>query len=380
MPNAGRPRNIDGRSLYLCSPDYVASYSRRFIQAGAQVVGGCCGMTPEHIRAIRRAIRSLRPAGHVTIQVPPPPPAPAPEVGRAEKSALAAALAAGRFVACVEVVPPRGSDVSRVIEGARMLRREGVHAVVIPERPSASARMSPQAFAQLLRAETNLETVIEYGCRDRNLTGMQSDLLGAWVLGVRNLLLITGDPYTSDIFDPGNGVFEVDSIGLTNMVHRLNRGIDIGGNLIGPPTAFHVGVRLDPGASEIEREVHRLEWKMDAGAEYAVTQPLFDAGLLERFLEKTPSVRIPIIASVVPLASWPDAEFLINELRVVIPEPFQERMRRAEGEGRSAAEGVAIAREVLGNLKGMVAGALVSAPRRRYETALEVFDGLVERH
>ena len=374
MPNAGRPRNIDGRSLYLCSPDYFASYARRFIKAGAQIVGGCCGTTPDHIRAIRRAIRALRPAEHTVVHPPLEPAAPAVSVRRAEKSALAAALAGGKFVACAEVPPPAGSDAAAILEGARALRRQGLDAVVIPERPSASARMTPQAFAQLLRSEAGLETVVEYGCRDRNLTGMQADLLGAWVLGLRNLLVVTGDPFTTDLFDPGEGVFDVDSIGLANMVRRLNQGIDIGGNPIGPPTAFHVGVRLDPCAADREREIRRLEWKLEAGVDYAVTQPLFDVAALERFVADVP-VPIPIVASIVPLESLQDAEFLINELRVVIPEAYQDRMRRAEEEGRGPAEGLAIAREVLGRLKGLAQGALVSAPRRPCEAALDVFDG-----
>ena len=382
MPNAGRPRNIDGRNLYLCSPEYVASYARRFIQAGARVVGGCCGTTPDHIRAIRRAIRTMQPAVRRTvITVPSPGPGRAvEEVRRADKSGLARALVAGRFVVCVEVLPPKGCDASEVLEGVRYVSEQEVDAILIPERPSASARMTPQALAQLLMKQVGIESIVEYGCRERNLPGMQSDLLGAWVLGIRNLLLITGDPAPAGQYPGANGVFEVDAIGLTNMVHRLNRAIDIGGNAIGAPTAFHIGVRAKPGASDLDREISRFEWKVDAGAEYAVTQPVFDVRLLEQFSRRIAHVRVPLIASIVPLASFRDAEFLNNEIPgVVVPEGVLERMRRAESEGHPQQEGIAIARELLGSLRGLVEGALVSVPHGRYASAIEVLDGLVER-
>ena len=380
MPNAGRPRNIDGRTLYLCSPEYMAAYARRLMQAGARVIGGCCGTTPEHIRAMRRALRTARLSARPAV-VPVPareaPPVKAP-AGLANKSDLARSLASGRFVVGVEVLPPRGCDASSTVGAVRYLKDQGIEAILISERPGAAARMTPQALAQVLTRELGVEPVVEYGCRYRNLQGMQTDLLGAWVLGVRNLLLVTGEPLSVGEYAERSGVFEVDAIGLANMVHRLNRGVDIGGNPIGEPTVFHVGVRASPGAADLDREVNRFEWKVDAGAEFAVSQPIFDIGRLESFLKRISHVRVPLIASIVPLGSSREAEFLHNEVPgVFVPSGIMERMRTAESEGRAEKEGVAIARELTHSLRGLVEGAIVEAPEGRYEAAASVVKGLV---
>ncbi len=341
QPNAGKPRIVENRNFYLCSPEYMGSYAGRLIGAGARIVGGCCGTTPEHLKQIRRAVRALSPRRIVAVPGAAPPVSREAEVSPlpvASRSRFGAALAEGRFVVSVEMLPPRGHDLEKNIEGARLLREAGADAVNIPDGPRASARMSPMAMAVRIEREVGIETLIHYCCRDRNLLGMQSDLLGAHALGLRNLLVITGDPPKLGDYPDATAVFDVDSIGLTNMVHRLNVGMDVGGNPIGDPTSFLVGVGLNPGAVDLGREISRFEWKVDAGADFVVTQPVFDVEELLRFLERIRHVRIPLLAGVWPLASYRNAEFMNNEVPGVhVPEPILERMRRADtrGEGES---------------------------------------------
>ncbi len=379
QPNAGKPRVVDDRNLYLCSPEYMATYAARFIRAGARIVGGCCGTTPDHLKAIRRAVRAVSPPTRrvaVTSATTEPVREQAPRP-LGERSRLAAVVAAGRFAVSVEMLPPRGHDLSKNLAGARMLHDAGVHAVNIPDGPRASARMSPLAMAVRLERETGIETLIHYCCRDRNLLGMQSDLLGAHALGLRNLLVITGDPPKLGDYPDATAVFDVDSIGLTNMVRRLNHGIDVGGNAIGEPTSFFCGVGLNPGATDPAREVARFEWKVDAGAEFAVTQPVFDVEALLAFLERIRHVRIPVLAGVWPFASFRNAEFMNHEVPGVhVPPRVLERMRRAETKEAARQEGIAIARETLHALLPHVQGVQVSAPFGRYATAIEVAEGI----
>jgi methionine synthase / methylenetetrahydrofolate reductase(NADPH) len=376
QPNAGKPRVVDGRNIYLCSPEYMAVFARRFIQAGARIVGGCCGTSPEHLRAIRRAVRAMAPKSRPMVVVPAleeTVPQERDAVPLAQRSRLAAGLARGQFVVSVEMLPPRGHDLSKNLEGARMLKAAGMDAINIPDGPRASARMSPMAMAVMLERETGIETLIHYCCRDRNLLGMQSDLLGAHVLGLRNLLIVTGDPPKLGDYPDATAVFDVDSIGLTNMARRLNRGIDVGGNPVGEPTAFHIGVGVNPGATDLAREISRFEWKVDAGAEFAVTQPVFDVEQLLEFLQKIAHVRIPILSGVWPLASFRNAEFMNNEVPGVhVPAPVLERMRRASTKEAARREGIAIAQETLAALLPQVQGAQISAPFGRYATAVEV--------
>lgn len=381
QPNAGTPRSIDGRNIYLCSPEYMASYARRFIQAGARVVGGCCGTTPEHIRAIRKAVRSVSPSprARAVVSRPVEKPVGVEPLPGVEKSELARKLAEGRFVVCVEMLPPKGCDADALVTASKYLRDQGIDAINIPDGPRASARMTPQALACLIQAKVEIEAVIHYTCRDRNLLGMQSDLLGAYAIGIRNLIVITGDPPRVGDYPDATAVFDVDAVGLTNMVSRLNRGLDIGGNAIGKPTGFLTGVAVNPGAPDIDKEVRRFEWKVDAGAEFAVTQPVFDPALLDEFLERIAHVRIPILASIWPLASYRNAEFLNNEVPgVVVPRPVLDRMKGAETKESSRAEGIAIAREILERIRGRVEGVQISAPFGRYETAVEVIGGLAQ--
>jgi len=367
QPNAGRPRDIEGRNIYLCSPEYMASYARRFIQRGVRLVGGCCGTTPEHIRQIRLAVNAQGPgATRVTVAGASAPLATEPEtprVPRKDKSALARALAEGRPVVTVELEPPKGVDATEVLAEARRLAGLGVDAIIVSEGAKGSARMSALSLAILLKQETSLEPVLQYTCRDRYLLGMQSDLLGAHATGIRNLLLVTGDPRKRGDYSDATLVFDVDSIGLANAVARLNRGRDVGGQAIGRPTAFHVGVVGNPTAPRIDDEVKRFEYKAEAGAEFAVTVPVFDLDALDAFLERTAHLRLPIIAAVRPFDSLLHAEFLANEVpNLRVPEVLLVRMRAADLEGRAAEEGLAIAVEIADAVRGRVQGLQVSGP------------------
>jgi homocysteine S-methyltransferase len=382
QPNAGKPRDVEGRNIYLCSPEYMASYARRFMLHNVRVVGGCCGTTPEHIRQIKAAVRGAMPATQIDTDsprtvVPPMPAIVAPPVPREQKSHLARTLARGAFVLGVELLPPRGFESEPAIQRARELKRYGVDVVNIPDGLRSGARLSALALALLVEQQAGIETVLHYACRDRNLLGIQSDLLGAHAIGLRNLLLITGDPGRVGDYPDATAVFDVDSIGLTNLVTRLNRGGDIGGQPIGAPTAFHIGVSVNPAASNLDEELRRFEYKVEAGAEFVVTRPVFDLGGFERFLKRIESARLPLIAGVFPFDSIRNAEFIANEVPGVrVPDPLMERMRRADGHDAAAAEGIAIAREIAAGLKHAVQGIQVSTQTGNIEAALAVLDGL----
>ncbi len=380
QPNAGRPREIEGRHIYLCSPEYMASYARRFINGGVRLVGGCCGTTPEHIRHIKMAVRLLAPGEPAAprfargAETRPAVPAVEP-IARPEKSRMANGLARGEFVVSVELVPPRGFRAEKLVDQARQLRIHGVDLVNIPDGPRAGARMSALSAAVLVQQQAGLETILHYACRDRNLLGMQSDLLGAHSMGVRNLLLITGDPPQVGDYPDATGVFDVDSIGLTNVVARLNRGFDIGGQSIGLPTAFHIGVAANPGALDPDEELRRLTYKVEAGAEFVITQPVFDAAELIRFLGRIESLRVPVIAGITPLDSLRHAEFMANEVPGVrVPDPIIERMRLADERGEAAAEGLAIAREVTREIRHLVQGLQISTTSGAMEAVRGVID------
>jgi methionine synthase I (cobalamin-dependent)/5,10-methylenetetrahydrofolate reductase len=380
MPNAGMPRQVDGRNLYLCSPDYMAEYAKRFIMTGARIVGGCCGTTPAHIKAMRSAIKALQPPKRaIQVSVRLSEAQGAPKIPIREKSAFGKKLDDRVFVTSVEVVPPRGHDPSPAIEAVRMLEKHGVDGINIPDGPRASARMSPMALASILTASTKMDIILHYTCRDRNLLGMQSDFLGLQAQHIKNILIITGDPPKLGDYPDATAVFDVDSIGLTGFVSCLNRGIDIGGKKMGKPTSFLLGVGVNPGAIDLEREIKRFERKVEAGAEFTITQPVFDIRLLEQFLERTGSCGIPILAGIWPLWSLRNAEFMHNEVPgTSIPAEIMERMRRAQDRSPESArqEGVEIAREILGGIKGMVQGVQISPPLGKYELALEVLEVL----
>jgi methionine synthase / methylenetetrahydrofolate reductase(NADPH) len=383
QPNAGMPRAVEGRNIYLCSPEYMGSYARKFLAAGVQLVGGCCGTTPEHIRAMKSALRmGEAKGGGFQVASPPKSDAIVSSPPLVERSRVGAKIAAGEFVTMVEIVPPKGTNVVREMEGARFLKSVGVDAVNIPDSPRASARMSNQALAILIQQQVGIEAVLHYTCRDRNVLSMQSDLLGASAIGIRNLICITGDPPKLGNYPDATAVFDVDAIGLVNLVHNLNNGLDLGGNPIGTATGFVIGVGANPGVPNLAEEIRRFEYKVEAGAEFAVTQPVFDVGLLEQFLHRIEHCRIPVIAGIWPLVSVRNAEFMKNELRVSVPDAIVERMAAASSHGADAAraEGVAIAREMLLAIRDMVQGAQVSAPLSRYPAALDVIEALGSSH
>jgi methionine synthase I (cobalamin-dependent)/5,10-methylenetetrahydrofolate reductase len=387
QPNAGQPRDVEGRNIYLCSPDYMASYARRFIMHNVRVVGGCCGTTPEHIRQIKAAVRSLAPAvvrgederaggrgvttpaERLRIEAPP--------VARDRKSRLANALARGAFAVAVELIPPRGYQTEQVLERARRLKIAGVDVVSIPDGQRAGARISALSLAVLIEQQASIETLLYYACRDRNLLGIQSDLLGAHAMGVRNLMLVTGDPGRVGDYPDATAVFDVDSIGLTNVVSRLNHGCDVGGQAIGAPTAFHIGVSVNPAASNLDQELRRFEYKVEAGAEFVVTRPVFDVRAFDHFARRIESARLPVVAGVFPFESARNAEFMANEVPGVrVPDALLDRMRRADGQDGAVQEGIVIAREIAAELRGRVQGVQVSTQSGDIDAALAVIDGL----
>ncbi|HWR37115.1 MAG TPA: bifunctional homocysteine S-methyltransferase/methylenetetrahydrofolate reductase [Clostridia bacterium] len=376
QPNAGMPRSVEGRNIYLCSPEYMASYARRYIAAGVRLVGGCCGTTPEHIRAMKSALRvgeartsSFRVSTETTAHALEPVPI-------ATRSLLGRRLAEREFIAMVEVVPPRGTDAQREIEAAIYLKSVGVDSINIPDSPRASARMSNQALCTLVQQRVGIETVLHYTCRDRNVLSIQSDLLGASAIGIRNLICITGDPPKLGNYPDATAVFDVDSIGLVNIVRNLNKGLDIGGNPIGTATSFVLGVGANPGSPNIDEEIRRFEFKVQAGAEFAVTQPVFDVSLLESFLRRIEHCRIPVLAGIWPLTSVRNAEFMKNELRVSVPDSIIERMACATSAEAAREEGVTIAREMLMQVRQSVQGVQISAPLGRYAAAVDVLEVL----
>ncbi len=277
----------------------------------------------------------------------------------------------------IEVVPPRGSDPIKEMNAARYLKSVGVDAVNIPDSPRASARMSNQALCTLIQHSVDIETVLHYTCRDRNVLSIQSDLLGACAIGIHNLICITGDPPKLGNYPDATAVFDVDSIGLVNIVHNLNSGVDIGGNPIGTATAFVIGVGANPGSPDLDEEIRRFEYKVQAGAEYAVTQPVFDVELLEEFLRRIEHCRVPVLAGIWPLTSVRNAEFMKNELRVSVPDAIIERMAKAStSPDHARAEGVHIAREMLARVRPLVQGVQVSAPLGKYSAAVDVLEVL----
>ncbi len=390
MPNAGIPERVEGRNIYLSSPEYMAQYASRLLRAGAKIVGGCCGTTPEHIKLIVSETRSFQPrqramerdaapaaavntngtASAIAVETPRAKgmePVPAPK-----KSRLGAKLAEGKFVTFVEILPPRGTDASKEIAGARLCAAHGIDCINVPDGPRASARLSAQVACQMIQEQAGIEAVNHFCCRDRNILGIQSELLGSHAAGVRNLICITGDPPRMGVYPDATAVFDVDSIGLVNIVRNLNCGLDIGGTPMGSQTALLIGVGANPGALNLDEEIRRFEWKVRAGAEYVVTQPVFDLNLLERFIKRVEGTKIPVICGIWPLTSYRNAEFMVNELRVPVPEEYMDRMRRADS-GESAREaGVAIAREMVAQVRPMVQGIQLSAPFGRYQMALDV--------
>ncbi len=377
QPNAGIPRNVDGRNIYLCTPEYMAEYSRRFISIGVEIVGGCCGTTPEHIKEMRKAVRSMRPAKTIREKIIISDTEKKIEpVHLKERSNWGRKLHNKEFVTTVELLPPKGIDTNKIIESAKILKEKGIDAVNIPDGPRASCRMSALATAVIIRRDVGIEVVLHYTCRDRNLLGIQSDLLGAAALDIRNLLLITGDPPKMGTYADATAVFDIDSVGLCNLVNSLNHGYDLGKNFIGESIDTCFGVGVNPGAVDIEYELKHFWWKVDAGAEFAITQPVFDVDILFRFLDRIKDFPpIPIIAGVWPLVSYRNAEFMNNEVPgAKVPESIMERMKNCKTKEEGRDEGIKIAKETFNKLKGAVSGVQLSAPFGNVNYALKIID------
>jgi homocysteine S-methyltransferase len=387
QPNAGLPRDVQGRQFYMCSPEYMSKFAKRFIQTGAKFIGGCCGTTPSHIKLITDSVRAASPRAQrtafsagATVTVDSTP-SDIHVVPPEERSAWGRKIARGEFVTSVEVLPPKGVDAKKTLDSIRLLKEAGVDGVNIPDGARAQSRMSALATAVLVEQQIGIESVLHYCCRDRNLLGMMSDLLGAAALGLRNILVITGDPPKLGPYPDATAVFDIDSIGLTNMVNKLNHGLDLGNNPIGEPTAFCIGVGVNPGAINLDEEIKRFEWKVEAGAQYAITQPVFDTDQLRDFLKRIEHVRIPVIAGIWPLVSYRNAEFLHNEVPGVRVTPsIMDRMREASNISKEAGreEGLKIARESLMEVRDEIQGVQVSAPFGNVKYALEVFQALPE--
>jgi homocysteine S-methyltransferase len=385
MPNAGMPRNIEGRNIYLTSPEYMASFARKFIRAGASWVGGCCGTTPEHIRAMRGALRAMeaQELGENSVAetkgaVANPEKSTVEAKPLAERSGLGQRIARGEFVTMVEIVPPKGFDCEKELAGAAMLARHGVHVINVPDSPRASARMSAQSLCLQIQQKVGIETVLHYTCRDRNILSIQSDLLGSASLGLKNILCLTGDPPKMGNYPDATAVFDVDAIGLVGIVKGLNAGLDIGRNPIGGSAGFTLSVAANPGVPDIDHEVRRFEYKVAAGAEFCITQPVFDLKLLETFLRRIEGFRIPVIAGIWPLTSLRNAEFMRDELKVSMPQEILARMAAMESKEAAFAEGLKIAQEMLASVRGEVQGVQVSAPFGKYSAAIDVL-GLAEK-
>ncbi|HPO90105.1 MAG TPA: bifunctional homocysteine S-methyltransferase/methylenetetrahydrofolate reductase [Victivallales bacterium] len=375
-PNGGLPKNIDGRMIYMTSPEYISTYSLRYVNLGVKAVGGCCGTGPEHIREIARAIKPLRKIEitskitdskeSVTLLKP---------VDIKEKSKLSAKLATNQWVASVEIVPPKGFDLTQTIQKAKLCKEAGVDAINIPDGPRASCKISPLVTALKVQEEAGIEAILHFCCRDRNLIGMQADLLACACLGIRNLLFITGDPPKLGEYPFASGVFDADSITMAKIQDRLNRGVDIGGKSINGQTKAFIGVGADPNAIDIEREIRRLREKKEAGAEFIITQPVFAVEPLLKFIDRIKDLNLFIIAGIWPLASTRNAEFMKNEVPgVVVPDEIIYRMRSHESKEAQFKEGIKIAIETIQKIKEHISGIQVSAPFGRIEGALEVIN------
>jgi homocysteine S-methyltransferase len=385
QPNAGRPRDVDGRTIYLTSPEYMASYARRFVERRVRLVGGCCGTTPEHIAEIRSALSRVatpvparigshargvrdehRPAS-VSVDAP---------VGRSQKSDLSRAFANRRWVRLIELVPPRGHETKSAIDQSQQLHARGIDAVHVPDGASGP-RLSALSLAVLIRQQAGIEVVLQFAARDKPLVGIQSELLGAYAMGIRNLLAVTGEAHPVGDYPDATALVDVDSIGLVNAVSRLNQGLDVGGQTIGSATTFHIGVTVNPGAEDLDEEIRRFDWKVDAGAEYVVTRPVFDVAVFDRIEPRLETSRLPVVLSVRPFESVLDAEYLANEVPGMhVPIDVIERMRRASTPDAAAREGVAIAADTARALRARVHGVNVVPPPGRFDLGLALLDAL----
>jgi methionine synthase / methylenetetrahydrofolate reductase (NADH) len=387
MPNAGLPSFVHGRFVYLSSPEYFAEYATRFTAAGARLVGGCCGTTPAHTRKMREALRAPSAGGVVPLvgepvgSIPPPPvrvEESAAALDPVNRTGLSRKLAAREFVVSVEVDPPRGARPKKMIEGAQLLKDAGVDFINVADSPMARVRMSSIALASMINQQVGVETILHFTCRDRNLMGIQSDLMGAHALGIRNILALTGDPPRAGDYPNATAVFDVDSIGLIRVLKQLNAGTDLGGNSIGEPTTFVIGCAVNPTADTLDEELDRFQRKMDAGAEFAMTQPLYELETLTRFLGRLGKKRVPILLGLLPLQSHRHAEFLHNEVPGIhVPDQAREAMRTAGEKG--IAVGVDMCRKLLLEARDLVEGAYLMPSFGRYEVVARVAEAVLDR-
>lgn len=379
QPNAGAPKNVDNRMIYMSSPEYFTTYAMRYISLGARGIGGCCGTTPDHIRDMARSINPMAKIERAAkVQVTAPEIPLKEPVPTAEKSRLAGKLAAREWVYTVEIVPPQGYLLAQTVEKSRLCATAGFDAVNIPDGPRASSRVSPLVTACKIQEGAGIETILHFCCRDKNLIGMQADLLGCAAMNINNILFITGDPPKLGDYPFASGVFDMDSIGMVRVQSRLNRGVDLAGKPIDAPTKAFIAVGADPNAIDMEREIRRSREKIEAGAEAFITQPVFDVEPLLRFIDAIPELRdgtVPLIAGIWPLASYRNAEFMRNEVPgVVVPDSVMERMAAPATKEEQRQVGIAIAREAIASIRGKVAGAQISAPFGNVNTAIAVME------
>lgn len=379
QPNAGAPKNVDNRMIYMSSPEYFTTYAMRYISLGARGIGGCCGTTPDHIRDMARSINPMAKIERAAkVQVTAPEIPLKEPVPTAEKSRLAGKLAAREWVYTVEIVPPQGYLLAQTVEKSRLCATAGFDAVNIPDGPRASSRVSPLVTACKIQEGAGIETILHFCCRDKNLIGMQADLLGCAAMNINNILFITGDPPKLGDYPFASGVFDMDSIGMVRVQSRLNRGVDLAGKPIDAPTKAFIAVGADPNAIDMEREIRRSREKIEAGAEAFITQPVFDVEPLLRFIDAIPELRdgtVPLIAGIWPLASYRNAEFMRNEVPgVVVPDSVMERMAAPATKEEQRQVGIAIAREAIALIRGKVAGAQISAPFGNVNTAIAVME------
>ena len=387
QPNAGIPERTEGRFLYPSSPDYVAHYAKRYLRLGVSLIGGCCGTGPDHIAAVAGVVRAAsagaRSRPRQAAAEPPVTPdldAPTgePEVETRERSRLARSLTDGEFAVSVEMDPPRGANAGKFLAKSRELADAGIGFVNVADGPRASARMSAIAFAALLEREGRVETILHYQCRDRNLIGIQSDLLGAHALGIRNLLAVTGDPPKLGDYPHATPVFDVDSVGLVRIAGGLNRGLDLAGNPLGAALPFHIGVGANPAAANLEAELRKFERKVAAGAQYCLTQPVYEPALLESFLASVQGFGLPVVVGVLPLVSSRNAEFLHNEVPgMTVPQPVREQLAAARTRQQARAVGVSVAREMVAAAREAAAGVYIMPPFNRFDLAIRCVTGLV---
>lgn len=378
-PNAGNPQKMEGRMIYMNTPEYFTTYSKHYVELGVKGVGGCCGIDNSHISEMAKAVKAITSdkkqitvittaeTQNNNIKVIP----------TEQKSSFGKKLFSNKHATTIEITPPRSTDLTDVIKKVELCKEAGIDAINLPDGPRASSRISPLVTALMIEQQTGMETILHYCCRDRNLIGMQSDLLGGYAGGLRNYLIITGDPPKLGNYPDATAVFDVDSVGLTAVVNNLNHGIDIAGNNINPPTSILIGVGANPCAIDIEKEITHLKHKVDAGAEYVITQPVFDKDTFYIFMDKISkeNINIPIVAGIWPLVSLKNAMFLKTEVPgVIIPENIISKMSTATTKEDGLKTGLDIAREMKESLADIVQGYQVSAPFGKVSVAIEVLN------